>query len=86
MFAEQLPRVGDVAKLEAVRDEHVTLMQAYLEAHADEITPQNHALTAFILVSTVEALTHRAVLLRPERHSDAELVDEICALVIRYLG
>jgi AcrR family transcriptional regulator len=86
VFAEQLPRVGDFAKIEALMDEHVALMQAYLEAHADEITPQNHALTAFILVSTVEALTHRAVILRPQRHNDAELVDEICQLVIRYLA
>lgn len=86
VFAEQLPRVGDFAKIESVMDEHVALMQAYLEAHAQEITPQNHPLTAFVLVSTVEALTHRAVILRPQTHSDAEVVEEICQLVIRYLA
>jgi len=85
VFAEQLPRVGDFAKLEALADEHAALIQAYLAAHASEVVPQNHALTAFILVTTVEALTHRAVMMRPRKHAEAELVAEISRLVNGYL-
>jgi AcrR family transcriptional regulator len=85
VFAEQLPRVGDFAKIEAIDKEAEGLVQAYLEAHAREIVPQNHALSAFVLVSTIEALTHRAVMAKPRKHDDAELMDEITRLVAAYL-
>jgi AcrR family transcriptional regulator len=85
VFFEQLPRVGDFAKLEASLDESMALVQAYLEAHADELVPKNHALTAFVLVSTVEALTHRAVIARPMQHAPAEVIAEITRLVHGYL-
>ncbi len=86
VFVEQLPRVGDFAKLEASMDEHTSLIQGYLEAHASEIGPQNHALSAFILVTTVEAVTHRAVIMQPRNHAEADLVDEITRLVTGYLA
>lgn len=85
VFAEQLPRVGDFARNEAHLDEACTLVATYLEAHAGEIVPQDHALSAFVLVSTVETLTHRAVLARPRRHTDARIKAEITRLVHAYL-
>jgi hypothetical protein len=45
-------------------------------------------LAAFILVTTVEALTHAAVLRRPDILADEkadEFVDEVTRLVVRYL-
>lgn len=85
VFFEQLPRIGDFARLEAVLDENIALVQAYLEAHAADVLPQNHALSAFILVSTVETLTHRAVISRPRKHGAAEVIAEITRLVHAYL-
>ena len=85
VFAEQLPRVGDFSKFEASFDEGIALVQAYLEAHRNEVVPQNHALSAFILVTTVETLTHRAVISRERRRNTAELIEEITRLVNGYL-
>jgi len=85
VFYEQLPRVGDFVKLEASLEESTALVQAYLEAHADEVVPKNHALSAFILVSTVETLTHRAVISRPVKHRAPEVIAEIIRLVHGYL-
>ncbi len=61
------------------------VVQGYLEMHREEILPQNLELAAFVLVSSVESITHTAV--SEEQHGidvDA-LVDEVCALILRYL-
>ena len=85
VFAEQLPRVGDFEKFEASIDEGIALVQAYLEAHQQEIVPQDHALSAFVLVNTVETLAHRAVISRERRKNTAELIDEVTRLVNGFL-
>ena len=85
VFVEQLPRIGDFALLEATLQEGLALTEAYLRAHAAEIAPQNHALTAFMLVHTVESLTHMAVLTRPELLATPEFVAELSAWILGYL-
>lgn len=85
VFVEQLPRVGDFALLEASLQEGLALTEAYLRAHASEIGPQNHALTAFMLVHTVESLTHSAVVSRPELLATPEFVSELSAWILGYL-
>lgn len=85
VFFEQLPRVSDFAQLEAALNEGLTLVEAYLRAHAHEITPQDHALTAFLVVNTVESLTHSAVLTRPDLLSSDAFVDEVTQVVLGYL-
>jgi AcrR family transcriptional regulator len=85
VFVEQLPRVGGYEQVEASVNEGLVLTEAYLKAHAHEIKPQNHRLTAFILVHTVEALTHSAVLMRPELLRTDAFVTELTELVVGYL-
>jgi AcrR family transcriptional regulator len=85
VFVEQLPRVGAFADIETNLNEGLVLAEAYLRAHAAEVQPQNHALSAFMLVYTVEALTHAAVLSRPDWLATPEFVSEISALVLGYL-
>jgi AcrR family transcriptional regulator len=85
VFVEQLPRVGDFAKVETSLNEGLALAEAYFRAHSAELRPQNHALSAFLLVYSVEALTHAAVLSRPEWLATPEFVSEISALVLGYL-
>lgn len=85
VFVEQLPRVGGYEQVEASVNEGLLLTEAYLQAHAHEIGPQDHKLTAFILVHTVEALTHSAVLSRPELLRTDAFVTEITELVVGYL-
>ena len=85
VFFEQLPRVGDFARIEASLEESQQLTEAYLRARAHEIVPQDHALSAFILVHTIETLTHAAVLSRPELLRTDAFVVELSELVLRYL-
>ena len=85
VFVEQLPRVGSFANVETSLNEGLVLAEAYLRAHAAEVRPQNHALSAFMFVYTVEALTHAAVLSRPNWLATPEFVSEISALILGYL-
>lgn len=78
---EQVPRIND-----SDAEERVTaLLRAYLELHRDQIQPQNLDLAVLILERTVEALTHTAVIDRPELLSDGQLEQEITTLLLSYL-
>jgi AcrR family transcriptional regulator len=82
---EQVPRVGRLDRLEDIDTRFTTLTRAYLELHKDEIAPENLDLAAFVLVATVESLTHAATILHPERLRGGELAEEMTAMILRYL-
>ena len=63
----------------------LTITRAFLEARKDEIVVADPEVTAFVVVHTVEALTHRAVLMRPELLESPVFVDEVTRLVVGYL-
>ena len=88
VISEQIPQVGRREKIEALQQEGYALVRSYLEAHENEVDVVDLDLAAFILVTVVEALTHAAVLRRPDILSDekAELfVDDVTRLLVRYL-
>jgi len=88
VLAEQIPRVGRLQNMEAIQQEGYALVRAYLEAHRSEIDVVDLDLAAFVLVTVVEALTHAAVLRRPDILSDEKaqrFVDDVTRLVVRYL-
>ncbi len=85
VLVEQIPRVGNMEHIERVDEEAMTLVRAYLEAHRDEINVDDIEMAAFLAVSCVEAMTHVAVLRRPELLSEPRFIDEVAALVVRYL-
>jgi AcrR family transcriptional regulator len=85
VFMEQVPRIGHFAKIEASLEEGMAMAEVYLRAHASEIGPQNHALTAFVLINVVEALTHAAVQSRPALLSTPEFVAEASRMLLDYL-
>jgi AcrR family transcriptional regulator len=85
VFAEQLPRVGAFDRVAAVEKEAYDLVRTYLEVHRAEIAPENVDVAAFVVVTTVESLTHAAVLSRPDLLQSRELQGEITACVLRYL-
>src|SRR5262245_8776751 len=88
VLAEQIPHVGRLQKIEALQQEGYALVRGYLEAHRDEIDVTDLDLAAFVLVTVVEALTHAAVLRRPDILSDEKagrFVDDVTRLVVRYL-
>lgn len=86
VLVEQIPRVGAMERVERLDAEAVVLVRAYLERHRDEIDVADLELAAFLATTTVEAMTHVAVLRRPELLADPRFVDEVATLVLRYLG
>jgi AcrR family transcriptional regulator len=85
VLVEQAPRVGNMEAIERVDEDALSLVRAYLEAHPDEVRVTDLGMAAFLAVSSVEAMTHIAVLRRPELLEDPRFVDEVAALVVRYL-
>jgi len=88
VLSEQIPRVGRLENIEANVREGYALVRGYLEAHRDEIDVVDLDLAAFVVVTAVEALTHAAVLRRPDILTDEkarQFVDDVTRLVVRYL-
>src|SRR5215510_5395617 len=88
VLVEQVPRVGRLDNIQAIDREAYVLVRGYLEAHRDEVGIADTDMAAFVCVTTVEALTHAAVVHRHEVLSDERanaFVDEVTALILRYL-
>jgi AcrR family transcriptional regulator len=88
VLAEQLPRTGKLADAELFKQENYVQFRGYLERHRDELRKLDLDLAAFMCVTTIEALTHTAVLHRPDILSDEAmeaLVDEATRLISQYL-
>ena len=85
---EEVPRTGQLENVDAAVRNACDLFRAYLEAHRNEIGVADLDLAAFVVVTTVEALTHSAVLHRPDilagEKADA-FVEEATGLVLGYL-
>ena len=88
VLSEQIPRTGRLEHTETFNREAHALFRTYLESHRDEFRHVDLDLAAFVCVTSIEALTHTAVLHRPELLSGQEvrtLVDEATRLVVGYL-
>jgi len=86
VLTEQVPRVGRMAKLRDIDALVHRMVAGLLATRKAELAIQDPELTAFILVSAIEAITRRATLFSPELLRDPRLVDEACMMVRRYLG
>lgn len=88
VLAEQIPRVGKLEKVEAFNSRNHTLFRDYLESRRDEIGVPDLDLASFVCVTSIEALTHNAVLHHSKTLSDEameRLVDEGTRLIVGYL-
>ena len=88
VLAEQIPRVGKLEKLETFNRENYTLFRTYLEGHRDELCVDDLELASFVCVTSIEALTHNAVLHYSKMFSDETmeaLIDDCARLVTGYL-
>ena len=88
VLTEQVPRLGRLDNVQAIDREAYALVRAYLDAHRDEIQVADVELAAFVCVTTVEALTHAAVIYRSDILSDEKantFIDEVTMLLLRYL-
>jgi AcrR family transcriptional regulator len=88
VLAEEIPRLGRLESVETINLEAHSLIRGYLDIHRNEIASTDLDLAAFICVTVVEALTHAAVLHRPDILTDEKaetFLDEVTDLVVRYL-
>ena len=76
VVAEQIPRTGRLENVGAFNRETYALFRAYLEDHRDEIRAVDLGLAAFVCVTSIEALTHTAVLHRPDILADEAAVHD----------
>jgi AcrR family transcriptional regulator len=86
VLTEQVPRVGRLSKLRELDAICHRMVAGLLAARKNELAITDPDTAAFVLVASIEAITHRAALFAPERLRDPRLIDEACALVTRYLG
>src|SRR5678810_1023221 len=85
VLTEQVPRIGKLARLREVDEICHRMVAGLLASRKDEIAIRDPDLAAFILVSTIDAVVHRAALLYPARLRDPRLLDEATLVVTRYL-
>lgn len=88
VLAEQMPRMGRLENVGALNRDAFALFKRYLDAHRNEVRAVDIELAAFVCATSIEALTHTAVLHGieglPEEAMES-LVDEATRLVVRYL-
>jgi AcrR family transcriptional regulator len=88
VLAEQIPRVGKLENVETFNREYFALFRNYLENHRDELGVDDLELASFVCVTSIEALTHNAVLHHSKSLSDGameSLVEAGTRLVVGYL-
>src|SRR6478609_6854306 len=87
VLAEQIPRVGKLENVETFNRQNYAMFAAYLERHRHEIRVVDLEMAAFICVTSIEALTHMAVVHRKIASDEAmeALIDETTRLVVGYL-
>src|SRR5690242_3199670 len=89
VLAEQIPRTGRLENVETFDSENYALFKAYLERYRDEMRAVDLDMAAFVCVTSIEALTHTAVLhhskMLADRKAIDELVDEATRLIVAYL-
>lgn len=84
VLTEQMPRAGAHRNVGVLS----RLLSAYLEDHRTEVRSADLGLATFVCVTSIEALTHTAVLDysgRVSEHMFETLIDEVTRLVVRYL-
>jgi AcrR family transcriptional regulator len=88
VLAEQIPRVGKLEDVGTFNRENYALFRSYLETHRDELGVDDLELASFVCVTSIEALTHNAVLHHSKPLSDGlmqALIEEGTRLVVGYL-
>ncbi|MDX2012322.1 MAG: TetR/AcrR family transcriptional regulator [Myxococcaceae bacterium] len=87
VLMQQVPSIPEaVAAVNRVSNRSGDAVRAWLESRRDELRPLDPAVATFVLVTSVEAVTHLQLMERPKQLDVATLVDELTWLVLGYLG
>jgi AcrR family transcriptional regulator len=78
-------RVAGAERMRAFERMHQEGVRRRLERHRAEIRPRDVDLAAFVVSACLEAVTHAAVVQRPELLATPELASELRELLLRYL-
>jgi AcrR family transcriptional regulator len=81
----EIRRVERFAPITAFRGRIIEMMHAWLASRRHEVRVPDLEIAAFTVVHTIDALTQAAILERPEFLVGDRFVDEVSALVVRYL-
>lgn len=87
VLIEQL--ASNPSGLHAVRrlsNQSAALVRTWLEAHQDQLRPLDLDAATYVLVTSVEAVTHLRLVDRPAHVDTEALVRELSELVLRYVG
>ncbi len=88
VLVEQVPRAGRLENIDAIERETYALVRDYIVAHRDQLDVADPDIAAFVCVTAVEALTHAAVVRRPDILTDEKadrFVDDVTRLMVRFL-
>lgn len=88
IFAEQVPRMGQLAEIAAFQREIFRLVRAYLEQCRNEISVTDLDAATALCVTTVEALTHTYIIEEIAAFGDDRdwFIDEVTRLIVGYLA
>ncbi|MDX2086841.1 MAG: TetR/AcrR family transcriptional regulator [Kofleriaceae bacterium] len=82
----ELSRVGRLARVLELHAGTYRMVAQLLAARKAEVAVEDIDSAAFVLVSAIEAVAHRALFFDPERLRDPRLIEEATTMVTRYLG
>ena len=85
VLMEQVPHVGKLAKAIELRGKLSSLLEQHLARHLKNMSGDRLRMLAFVLETTIEALTHRAVIESPHWLNSGELEAEALALLMPYI-
>lgn len=85
VLIEQVPRLGGIGALAQLDRVIIDVIRSKLAQRQEKLRPRDLELAVFILVHSVQAVTHAAVLERPDALHDEALAAEVTDLILRYL-
>jgi AcrR family transcriptional regulator len=86
VFMEEMPRASQLERVRDIERTFERVAKEHLERDRANVRPRDLDIAAFVIVQAAEAVTHAAVLHRPEMLRRAEFLDETTELIVRYLA
>lgn len=86
VLLEQVPRLGALKRLHELHGEYAPLVEAWLEAHRDQLGITRPSVATWVLIAAVEGVVARVMLERPGWIELGILKEELTRLVLNYLA